>query len=144
MKPANRNRRLFLVGASTVLLSAAVTLIVAALDENVAYFYTPSELAELNNRPDQPIRIGGLVETGSVARGNDTMTIFAISDGKAQIRVEYSGILPDLFREGQGVIAQGRLTGDEIFVADIILAKHDENYVPKELAGVLKESVSEK
>lgn len=137
MKPVKRNRRIALIGAGFVLLAGAGALVARALEQNIAYFYTPSEVVEAGLAPDTRIRLGGMVEDGSVQSSNGVETTFRVTDGAESISVAYSGILPDLFREGQGVIAQGRFQADGSFTADTILAKHDENYVPKELIDVM-------
>ncbi|MAW82568.1 MAG: cytochrome c maturation protein CcmE [Parvularcula sp.] len=136
MKPIHRNRRLTLVAGGGVLLAAAAVLVFTALQRNIAYFYTPSEAAEAAIEPGANIRLGGLVETGSLEHGDGLEIFFRVTDGGATMPVRYSGIVPDLFREGQGVIAQGAFNQDGVFVASTILAKHDENYIPKELQGI--------
>ena len=134
-----KRRRLYMVLAGMVLLSGAVALVLAALDENLSYFYDPSNIAEAP--PGRPIRLGGLVEEGSVARQADGVTVtFRITDMANSIAVTYKGLLPDLFREGQGVITQGTLGPDRVFVAREVLAKHDETYMPREVADALKKS----
>ena len=139
MKPAKRNKRLGIAAGAVVTLSGAAALLFAALEQNIAYFYTPSDLTNLDELPQKTIRIGGLVQDGSIQRGDGLITRFILSDGLAQYRITYSGILPDLFREGQGVIAQGRIQTEGEFTAHTVLAKHDENYVPRELANALAE-----
>ena len=119
-----------------MLLSGAVWLVLSALQENIVLFYSPSELSEAQKSARQ-LRIGGLVEDGSVAI-DGLVARFAIGDGDAVVSVIYEGALPDLFREGQGIIAQGRFEGD-VFTATSVLAKHDENYMPREVADSLKE-----
>ena len=122
-----------------VLLSGAVALVLAALDENLSYFYDPSNIAEAP--PGRPIRLGGLVEEGSVVRQADGITVnFRVTDMANSIDVTYKGLLPDLFREGQGVITEGTLGPDRVFVAREVLAKHDETYMPREVADALKKS----
>ncbi len=134
-----KRRRLYMVLAGMVLLSGAVALVLAALDENLSYFYDPSNIAEAP--PGRPIRLGGLVEEGSVERQADGVTVtFRITDMANSIDVTYKGLLPDLFREGQGVITEGTLGPDRVFVAREVLAKHDENYMPREVADALKKS----
>jgi cytochrome c-type biogenesis protein CcmE len=134
-----KRRRLYMVLAGMVLLSGAVALVLAALDENLSYFYDPSNIAEAP--PGRPIRLGGLVEEGSVARQADGLTVtFRVTDLANSIDVTYKGLLPDLFREGQGVITQGTLGPDRVFVAREVLAKHDETYMPREVADALKKS----
>ena len=128
-----------MVLAGMVLLSGAVALVLAALDENLSYFYDPSNISEAP--PGRSIRLGGLVEEGSVARQADGLTVtFRITDMANSIAVTYKGLLPDLFREGQGVITQGTLGPDRVFVAREVLAKHDETYMPREVADALKKS----
>ncbi len=134
-----KRRRLYMVLAGMVLLSGAVALVLAALDENLSYFYDPSNIAEAP--PGRSIRLGGLVEEGSVARQADGLTVtFRVTDTANSIDVTYKGLLPDLFREGQGVITEGTLGPDRVFVAREVLAKHDETYMPREVADALKKS----
>lgn len=143
MKPIHRNRRLGLIAAGAVLLGGAAFLVFKALERNIALFYTPSEAAEAGVAPATQIRLGGLVETGSVSdkeiAARRVETQFRVTDGAHTVTVVYVGILPDLFREGQGVIAQGSFDSAGRFHADTILAKHDENYVPKELEGMMEQ-----
>ncbi len=134
-----KRRRLYMVLGGMVLLSAAAALVLTALDENLSYFYDPSNIAEAP--PGRAIRLGGLVEEDSVARQADGVTItFRITDRANSIPVTYKGLLPDLFREGQGVITEGTLGADGVFVAREVLAKHDETYMPPEVAEALKKS----
>ena len=134
-----KRRRLYMVLAGMVLLSGAVALVLAALDENLSYFYDPSNISEAP--PGRSIRLGGLVEEGSVERQADGLTVtFRVTDMANSIAVTYKGLLPDLFREGQGVITQGTLGPDRVFVALEVLAKHDETYMPREVADALKKS----
>ena len=137
MKPIHRNRRLGLIAIGAVFLAGGGYLVSLALERNISYFYTPTEIAETGLSDGARIRLGGLVAEGSVQPVDDAVVAFKVTDGAHEVNVTYSGILPDLFREGQGVIAQGRFSPDNVFVADTILAKHDENYVPKELAETL-------
>lgn len=122
-----------------MLLAGAAALVFAALERNISYFYTPSEAEAAMIAPETRIRLGGLVETGSLEHGDGLEINFRVTDGGATLPVRYAGILPDLFREGQGVIAQGAFAQDGVFVAETILAKHDENYIPKELQGISHE-----
>ena len=124
------------LGMMVAILGLAAGLILNALEDNVVYFYGPSELDRKIN-PQQRIRVGGLVEEGSISR-LDASVLFDINDGEKGLTINYQGILPDLFREGQGIIAEGYFNGER-FNADVILAKHDETYMPKEIADILKE-----
>lgn len=136
---ARRNRRIALIGGVFAVAALAVALVMAALGDAVAYFYMPSDLAKLDAQPKGVIRLGGLVEQGSVAISEkDAAAHFTVTDkGGAKIKVSYRGILPDLFREGQGVVVQGRLINGELAASEV-LAKHDENYMPREVADALK------
>lgn len=136
-----RSRRILLIGALFGAASLGTLLVLTALKESVAYFYTPSDLASLAERPAGLLRLGGLVAPGSVkfAEGADAAVSFTISDEFASTPVTYRGVLPDLFREGQGVVVQGRFSAEGVVVAGEVLAKHDENYMPKEVADALKE-----
>jgi cytochrome c-type biogenesis protein CcmE len=134
-----KRRRLYMVLGGMVLLSAAAALVLTALDENLSYFYDPSNIAKAP--PGRAIRLGGLVEEDSVARQADGVTVtFRITDRANSIPVTYKGLLPDLFREGQGVITEGTLSPGGVFVAREVLAKHDETYMPREVADALKKS----
>ena len=134
-----KRRRLYMVLGGMALLSAAAALVLTALDENLSYFYDPSNIAEAP--PGRAIRLGGLVEEDSVARQADGVTVtFRITDRANSIPVTYKGLLPDLFREGQGVITEGSLSPGGVFVAREVLAKHDETYMPREVADALKKS----
>ena len=137
MKP--KNQRLVLVSAAVVAVLIAVLLAMWGLKDRAAYFYTPADIAAGKAAPGQAIRLGGMVERGSVKRQSDGVTIrFVVTDGQATTPVVYRGIAPDLFREGSGVVAEGRVaTGG--FVADTILAKHDERYMPPELGNLAAE-----
>ena len=137
MKP--KHQRLIFVVVSVALLCAGALFTMQAFKQNLVYFYSPSDIAENPPAPTQKIRMGGLVETGSIKRGKDDIIRFTVSDGKNSFAVQYQGMLPNLFREGQGVIAEGRFDG-KIFTATSILAKHDENYMPKEIVESLKKS----
>lgn len=137
MKPRRRNQRLILLALGGAALTGAALLAATALSQNLDYFYSPEDIEAGRADPDKRIRLGGLVAEGSVRNGDGVAKVFEVTDGIARVTITYDGILPDLFREGQGVIAQGRMNSDGIFHADIILAKHDENYKPKELKTVL-------
>lgn len=137
MKP--KNQRLVLVTAAVAAVLLAVLLAMWGLKDRAAYFYTPADIAAGKAAESQAIRLGGMVERGSIRRGPDGVTIrFVVTDGKAETPVLYRGIVPDLFREGSGAVAEGRLQGGT-FVADNILAKHDERYMPPELGNLAAE-----
>jgi cytochrome c-type biogenesis protein CcmE len=133
-----KKRRLLLISSALAALGLALGLILFALRDNIVFFYSPSEVALKNPQAGQRLRIGGLVKTGSLKREEGQTVRFAVTDTKQEIGVIYSGLLPDLFREGQGVVAEGTIGGDKVFRADTILAKHDERYMPKEVADALK------
>jgi cytochrome c-type biogenesis protein CcmE len=133
-----KQRRFTLIALAGVVLTLAAGLVLYALRDNVAFFRTPSDVAELKVQPGQRFRLGGLVEGGSVNKGVGERVAFAVTDGKATVKVSYQGILPDLFREGQGVVTEGVMQADGSFRADTVLAKHDETYMPREVAEALK------
>lgn len=133
-----KQRRLVLIGAGLGVLALAAGLILSALNDTIVFFRTPTEVAQKQVTPGARLRLGGLVETGSVVKAG-TLTTFSITDGNATVKVAYQGILPDLFREGQGVVAEGALQPDGAFKADSVLAKHDENYMPRDVAKALEE-----
>jgi len=139
MSPKKRRRLAFAV-ALLVAGAGAAVLVVFALKDNVLYFYSPSDVAAKHVAAGIDFRIGGLVEKGSVVRGPQAAIRFVVTDGRTRIPVVYEGILPDLFREGQGVVAMGALTSDGVFNASQILAKHDERYMPPEVVDALKRS----
>jgi cytochrome c-type biogenesis protein CcmE len=136
-----KHRRLVAVAVCMAGVSGAVALTLNAFRDTLVFFMTPADLAEKNPPPGQTIRLGGMVEAGSVHRvtvdGTPEAT-FKVTDGKASVEVSYSGILPDLFREGQGVVTLGALRPDHSFRAEEVLAKHDETYMPKDVADALK------
>ena len=135
-----KRRRLITLLAALLALGTATALVLVAFDDNLVFFYSPSDLAEKAVGPERRIRIGGLVETNSLVKQADGHAVaFRVTDGKTELRVVYDGILPDLFREGQGVVAEGKLR-DGVFVASNVLAKHDEKYMPPEVADALKKS----
>lgn len=134
-----KQRRGFLIGSGVVILSIAAVLVMFAFRESIVFFHTPSDIAEKKIEAGKRFRLGGLVAEGSVQRGQGTTVQFAVTDTLAKVNVSYTGILPDLFREGQGVIAEGVLDGSGV-KADSVLAKHDEKYMPKEVADALKKS----
>ncbi|QPC45172.1 cytochrome c maturation protein CcmE [Kaustia mangrovi] len=135
---SRKQKRGTVIGAGVALLGVAVGLVLYALSDTIVFFYTPSEVAEKEIAPGQRFRLGGLVEAGSLERLGGERVRFAVTDTDKTLTVVYSGILPDLFREGQGVVAEGALDGG-VFTADTVLAKHDENYMPREVADALKE-----
>lgn len=137
MKP--RKQKLILILAGLALLGLAVMLVLSAFEENLVFFHTPSEVKARNVPLSKTIRIGGLVEKGSVQREDDSTRLsFSVTDNEAAITVNYSGILPDLFREGQGVVVEGKLHDDGSFIASRVFARHDETYMPPEAAEALK------
>lgn len=136
MKP--KHQRLIFVLASILFLCTAVLFTLRAFKENLVYFYSPSDITAHPPAPAQKIRIGGLVKTGSIIKEHQQVR-FTVTDGNNDIQVHYTGLLPNLFREGQGVIAEG-IFEENAFVASTILAKHDENYMPKEVVDALKKS----
>lgn len=134
-----KRRRSVLIAACLGVLGVAVALVLVALEESVVFFYSPSDVAEKQIAPGERLRLGGLVEQDSLVRGEGTSVRFAVTDTARSIAVTYTGVLPDLFREGQGVVAEGRMGKNGVFIADSVLAKHDENYMPPEVAEALKE-----
>jgi cytochrome c-type biogenesis protein CcmE len=134
-----KQRRVVLIGTSLGVLAIAVGLALFALRDSIVFFYTPTEVAAKHLDSGQRFRLGGLVEDGSVKRGEGTTVSFTITDKRSTLPVTFTGVLPDLFREGQGVVTEGMLGADGVFRADSVLAKHDENYMPPEVAKKLKE-----
>ena len=136
-----KRKRLWLVLGSVAVLGCAATLVLTALSDNIVFFYSPTQMVEKQIPPERRFRMGGLVEAGSVTKSPDgQVTRFRVTDTNKTVDVVYRGLLPDLFREGQGVVAEGSLGSDGVFAAREILAKHDENYMPPEVAKALKES----
>ncbi|NKK82322.1 cytochrome c maturation protein CcmE [Rhizobium leguminosarum] len=135
-----KQKRLAVIGGGMGFIIAAVLLVMFAFSQSVAYFYMPADLAKTPLAPETRIRLGGLVGEGSVVRGTGSTVEFAVTDGSTNaVKVKYTGILPDLFREGQGVVTEGMFAaGTNVFVADTVLAKHDETYMPKDVAERLK------
>ena len=139
MKP--RTRRALWIVAGVAGLGVATALVLNAFQSNLVFFFTPTQVASNEAPKDRAFRVGGLVEAGSVVRDKDALTVrFKVTDTARTIPVVYTGILPDLFREGKGVVAQGRLAADGTFKASEVLAKHDENYMPPEAADALKKA----
>ncbi|VTZ28578.1 periplasmic heme chaperone [Methylocella tundrae] len=133
-----KQRRLTLILSGLATLGVAVGLVMFALRDNIVFFYGPTELAQKATPGGARLRLGGLVKAGSLQREGDQTVRFAVTDMKQDIEVTYTGLLPDLFREGQGVVAEGALGQDHVFRADSVLAKHDERYMPREVADALK------
>ena len=135
-----KQRRLVLIGSSLGVLAIAAALVLGALRDSIVFFNSPTDVAEKSIPLGTRMRIGGLVKPGSLQRGDNLQVSFAVTDGKTDIAVRYQGIVPDLFREGQGVVAEGRLESGRVFAADTVLAKHDERYMPREVVDALKKS----
>ena len=133
-----KQRRLTLIGAAVGVLGLAAALVLVALKDSIVFFNSPSDVVEKRVAPGTRIRLGGLVQPGSLVRADQLSVRFDVTDGKQAIPVTYQGILPDLFREGQGVVTEGALEPSGMFRADSVLAKHDETYMPKEVADALK------
>ena len=134
-----KKQRLAILVLGLAALGGATAMVLAAFRDNIVFFHSPSELAASPSLAGGRIRIGGLVETQSVEHQDGRRVTFRVTDGKTDVEVSYDGILPDLFREGQGVVAEGRVRNG-VFVANTILAKHDEKYMPPEVAAALKKS----
>lgn len=127
-----------MIATGGLILACAVGLVLFAFQDSIVFFYTPSEVAEKNIAPGQRFRLGGLVAEDSIDRSRGSIVKFSVTDTVDTLKVVYEGVLPDLFREGQGVVTEGKLDAGGVFIADIVLAKHDENYMPKEVADALK------
>ena len=134
-----KQRRTFLIATCLIVLASATGLVLYALTDKITYFRTPSDIAEQKVKPGQRFRLGGLVLQGSVKRSDGAVVEFAVTDTLKTQTVTYQGVLPDLFREGQGVVTEGLLSAQGVFVADTVLAKHDENYMPPDVAKSLKD-----
>ena len=135
-----KQRRLILIGSSLGVLGIAAVLVLSALKDSVVFFNSPTDIAEKHIAAGTRMRVGGLVKPGSVQRGDNLQIRFDVTDGKSDLPVRFQGIVPDLFREGQGVVAEGKIENGGIFVADTVLAKHDERYMPKEVVDALKKT----
>jgi cytochrome c-type biogenesis protein CcmE len=136
-----RKKRLLLVFGLLAGVGAAAGLALSALQQNINLFYTPTQIASGEAPRDTPIRAGGMVEKGSLQRSADSLDVrFVVTDFSRSVTIRYRGILPDLFREGQGIVALGRIDADGVVVADQVLAKHDEKYMPPEVSKALKDS----
>ena len=135
-----KQRRLVLIGTGLGVLALSAVLVLSALKDSIVFFNSPTDIVEKRVAPGTRIRLGGLVKEGSLVRGENLAVRFEVTDGAKSIPVVHQGILPDLFREGQGVITEGALDTSGTFKADTILAKHDEKYMPKEVADALKKT----
>mgnify|MGYP005692896863 FL=1 len=136
-----KRRRLYIVLTGLTMLGVAAALVLTALEDNIVFFHSPSDIEAKAIAPGQHFRMGGLVQEGSITKAEDGLvTNFEVTDLDHTVKVSYRGILPDLFREGQGVVAEGSLNTERVFVAREVLAKHDENYMPSEVAEALKKS----
>ncbi len=133
-----KQRRLALIASGMTVLALAAALVLFAMKDTIVFFNSPTDIVEKSVKPGARIRLGGLVKPGSIQRGDNLFVRFEVTDGNKSIPVGYSGILPDLFREGQGVVTEGSLDASGLFKADTVLAKHDENYMPREVADSLK------
>ena len=134
-----KQRRLVLIGSALGVLGVAVALVLGALKDSIVFFNSPTDVVEKHIAPGTRIRLGGLVKEGSFVRSANLLVRFDVTDGNATIPVSYQGLLPDLFREGQGIVTEGALDPSGTFKADNVLAKHDENYMPKDIADRLKQ-----
>ena len=132
-----KQQRLVLIGSGLAALGVAVALMLTGFKDSIVFFNSPTDIVQKQLQPGTRLRLGGLVQPGSLSRGDNLTVRFQVTDGNNTIPVAYQGILPDLFREGQGIVAEGRLDAG-VFRADTVLAKHDENYMPKEVADALK------
>lgn len=133
-----KQRRLSLIGTAVGVLALALGMVLYAMRDTIVFFYPPSEIATKGVRPGTRLRLGGLVGEGSIRRGEAQAISFSVRDASASIPVRYKGLVPDLFREGQGVVAEGVLTASGVFEADTVLARHDETYMPREVAEALR------
>ena len=133
-----KQRRLTLIGGALGVLGVALALVLFAMRDSIVFFHAPAELAAKNIQPGTRLRLGGLVKEGSIVRGDAQQVAFEVRDAQASVQVRYKGLLPDLFREGQGVVAEGVLDSSGTFRADTVLARHDETYMPREVADALR------
>ena len=138
MPMTRKQRRLTLIGAGLGVLGLAAGLVLYALNDAIVFFNSPTDVIEKQVAPGARIRLGGLVKPGTLVRGDNLQVRFEVTDGNKSVLVSYTGILPDLFREGQGIVTEGALDAVGTFRADSVLAKHDETYMPKEVADALK------
>ena len=139
MAMTRKQKRLSVIGGAMAFLAVSAGLTFYALGQKTSYFYMPADLKTAIVKPGERIRLGGLVEKGTIVRGQGTQVGFAVTDHESSVKVSFNGILPDLFREEQGVVTEGTFGPNGVFVADSVLAKHDETYMPKEVADSLKE-----
>ena len=133
-----KQRRMTLIGVAGCILAIALGLVLYAMNDTIVFFNSPADIQAKNVQPGTRFRLGGLVKEGTVRREGDQQVTFVVMDAEGSIQVSYKGLLPDLFREGQGIVAEGVLESASIFRADTVLAKHDENYMPREVADTLK------
>jgi cytochrome c-type biogenesis protein CcmE len=133
-----KGRRLVIIGTAGAVLAGALGLALNAMRDTIVFFRSPTEVVSKSLPPGTRFRLGGLVDAGSVKRGTDQVVEFKVGDGASSVPVRYKGLLPDLFREGQGVVTEGMMSPAGIFVADTVLARHDETYMPREVADALK------
>lgn len=138
MTMTRKKRRILLICIGAAFLLSASVLVGVGMKDSIAFFLSPTQIVERSPAPGDRLRVGGLVVEGSVVRGDGEVVRFDVTDGGATQRIEFAGLLPDLFREGQGIIAEGTLDREGVFVASEVLAKHDEKYMPKEVADALK------
>lgn len=138
-----RQKRFLLLSVGVVVVGLAAWLVFNALGNNMSYFFSPTEVVQGKAPKDHIFRLGGLVDPGSLERGKELTVRFTVADGAQKVPVAYTGILPDLFAEGQGVITQGKLSADGVFIAEEVLAKHDETYMPPEVADALEKGHQE-
>lgn len=134
-----KRRRLYFVLLGMLGLGTAMALMLTAMEDNIVFFFSPSEMKERAAAPQQRLRVGGLVEEGTIIKSGETVR-FTVTDNVERLTIQYTGILPDLFREGQGIVAEGKMGTDGVFMATDVLAKHDENYMPPEVAEALKKT----
>lgn len=139
MAMTRKRRRMYFILLGLLGLGAGTGLVLTAFQDNIVFFFSPTEVATRHVTPEQRIRVGGLVEQGSVEKDGENVS-FSVTDMSNTLHIKYHGLLPDLFREGQGVVAEGRMGPDGVFIASEVLAKHDENYMPREVADALKKS----
>jgi cytochrome c-type biogenesis protein CcmE len=135
-----KQRRLVLIGSGMAVLAVAIALVLSAMRQSIVFFNSPTEIAEHHPAPGARLRMGGLVKDGSIKRGADLRIDFVVTDGQSDVPVTFQGIVPDLFREGQGVVVEGKMGAGDVFAADTVLAKHDERYMPREVVDALKKS----